>query len=472
VEVLSLILANPAPISHTSSVQLDSRSQGVPADESDPSLELAAAETTKSVEISDPTIGMCICGTMISIMDKEPFVICEMCSEPMHACCAHTETENSNDWKRLQYRHCSTVVETRQCPEAFCPCCVASKRNNSTSLISSKATLIVTPPAILNQWQREIQRHTLVETITSTSRGTSEEKVYRPLKVLVYPGVRDLCKQGKMKSKETMLLHPRHLAEADIVLMTFESLMADLSHSDDNPFLRSQDDLTTRSLRRRKVYRVIPSPLQSIHWWRICLDEAQRVETPTLGSAKMALKLSTNFRWAVSGTPAAKGRLDDLFGLLVFLRSRPFSNKHWLHKCFNSSVPYTNEMISHLLKQVLWRSTKASPIVAQQMGVPEQVEKVVLLSFSSIERHFYERQLEETLRAATSLPDKRKSRNAIELVSTQLHKLRAACCHPQVGTGGLARITKGSKKRKFPVTNSQGDSDFSSTGIMTMDQIL
>ena len=305
--------------------------------------------------------------------------------------------------------------------------------------------------------------------------GLNGEEVirYRPLKVVTYPGVRDLCRQGKSRGNETLLLHPRHLADADIVLMTFESLMNDLSHSDDNPFIRKTGSELTRSLRARKVYRVIPSPLQSIHWWRICLDEAQRVETPTLGSAKMALKLSTNFRWCISGTPVGKGRLEDLFGLLVFLRSSPFNEKHWLHRSFNTCVPRTNKMIRHLLKDILWRSTKASPVVADQMGVPEQIEKTVVLSFSSVEKHFYERQLEETLRAATSFPDKRRSKSSIDLVSTQLQKLRAACCHPQVGTGALKRISKGSKKRKCQTSNTSSSraNDFSS-GILTMDQIL
>jgi hypothetical protein len=31
------------------------------------------------------------------------------------------------------------------------------------------------------------------------------------------------------------------------------------------------------SLRGRKIYKIAPTPLTSLIWWRICLDEAQMV---------------------------------------------------------------------------------------------------------------------------------------------------------------------------------------------------
>jgi hypothetical protein len=36
----------------------------------------------------------------------------------------------------------------------------------------------------------------------------------------------------------------------------------------------------------------------------------------------------------VSGTPVGRGKLEDLYGLLLFLRLEPFSSKEWFAKCF------------------------------------------------------------------------------------------------------------------------------------------
>lgn len=38
-------------------------------------------------------------------------------------------------------------------------------------------------------------------------------------------------------------------------------------------------------------YRVIPSPLPALKWWRVVVDEAHMVESTTQETAKMALKI-------------------------------------------------------------------------------------------------------------------------------------------------------------------------------------
>ena len=367
------------------------------------------------------------------------------------------------------------------CSRERCPTCVFTGVQENKKLVESGATLIVTPAAILSQWEREIRRHVGFRAEQKSVQDGSPIQTFtntQGLKVLIYPGVKELCNRGNKAngnassgSSATVppihLIHPQILADADIVLMTFDSLRDDLGHSSENPYVAAG-----RQLRTEKRYRVLPSPLTSIDWWRVCLDEAQRVETPTATSAKMALKLTSQFRWCVSGTPIGRGKLDDLYGLFSFLKLGPFSSKKWFQACLHRGHRGVDDRISHLLSSVIWRSTKESDGVAKQIGIPEQMEKRVVLKFSSIERHFYERQLESTLDVATDVMNKkRRTKHAENLLASHIHQLRAACCHPQVGSHGIGRA------RKTHKSHSHGGASSHSTGsvgssVLTMDQIL
>jgi len=422
--------------------------------------------STKDVWVDDDIIGSCICGSLVrfSTSMKGPIVVCGTCQEPMHKRCAafESDAEMRRDCVplRMRRRFFDGEVQCFECSEDECPSCIAA----SGTRIPTGATLIITPPAILNQWEREIHRH------TRTVGGA-------PLKVAVYEGLRSTtASNGKNCSDAVRLLHPRVLSDADIVLVTFDALMVDLGHSDDNKFVaRSSNTAEDHrgSLRYRKRYRVVPSPLTSIRWWRVCLDEAQRVETPTAASAKMALKLEAYHRWCVTGTPVGRGKLEDLYGLLLFLRIDPFANKTWFAKCLNPAVPNVEERIYHLLRHVFWRSTKSLDLVRQQMGVPDQLEKRVILQFSSIEKHFYKQQLERTLSAAGEMADrerggKKRKASQLNMLAEHLHRLRAACCHPQVGSSGISN----SKKLRTTARGAGGNTSGLSTRVMTMEQIL
>ena len=432
VEVIACILANPSPLSSHASSAPRGRSQVETAAGADAGDESICSSSDRVVPshrgrinsnklVAKPSAlhdAICICGRSASFVGCLSWVVCEACGGGMHGRCAGFESEEELASKTRN----DPAAGVRMCPSDHCSACVAAaiSQSDGASTIESRATLIVTPPAILVQWQKEIRLHTRVP---NTGRS---------LKVVVYPGVRELCRAGTPSPHEDFhLVHPGHLANADVVLLTFQTLMSELGHSDENPFAGFAKGRSC--LRNRKRYVVLPSPLTSVKWWRVCVDEAQRVEVPTAASARMARKLITDKRWCVSGTPIGRGRLDDLYGLLLFLSVKPFDEKMWLANSFVLSHGNALGRLSHLLKDIMWRSTKENIFVRQQMGIPDQEEKRVLLQFSFVEQFFYDKQYDITSKAVHSWTEAKGP----NWLSHSLQRLRAACCHPQVGTSGI-----------------------------------
>lgn len=99
----------------------------------------------------------------------------------------------------------------------------------------------------------------------------------------------------------------------------------------------------------------------------------------------------------------------------------------------------------------MWRNSKQG--VAKELHIPEQSEKVHWLTFGALETYFYGREQEtcamETSRMLTCLPSNTLSlsnllHSTVVNVMAPLHRLRKACCHPQVVRGGYLLGGKGS----------------------------
>jgi len=132
----------------------------------------------------------------------------------------------------------------------------------------------------------------------------------------------------------------------------------------------------------------------------VAIDEAQMVESSTAKAAAMALKLDCEHRWCVTGTPLSRG-LEDLHGLMAFLKFEPYATKAWWTKCIQKpceggSMAGRSQLLTLLRPRsggILWRSSKAD--VAHELDLPPQRHHLSQLQFSAIERHFYSRQHKE-----------------------------------------------------------------------------
>ncbi|CAI9091902.1 OLC1v1027013C1 [Oldenlandia corymbosa var. corymbosa] len=426
VELLACVFAHRMPASETLSLPHKERQ----------------SDENKSSNLRRPKMERieCVCGAVSeSIRYKGLWVQCDICDAWQHGDCVGFSANgrapiplNSDEQGSGEDSNNSEVVVM----EGVHICSICSELIQATeSPVATGATLIVCPTPILSQWHAEIKRH--------TTPGS--------LRICIYDGVKDtLC-------SDTSSVDINELVNADIVLTTYDALKDDLSHDSD----RYEAD--RRSLRFEKRYPVVPTLLTRILWWRICLDEAQMVESNAAAATEMALRLHGTHRWCITGTPMQR-KLDDLYGLLKFLRASPFDAFRWwaevIRDPYEAGDPGAIEFTHSFLKKIMWRSSKLH--VAEELQIPAQEECVSWLTLSPIEEHFYQRQHDTCLKDAHEVLKNLKhdviKRNAqgvgaSEVLSDRfithleaaklfnsLLKLRQACCHPQVGSSGLRSL--------------------------------
>ncbi len=381
----------------------------------------------------------CLCLNVISAEETESDSVlsCRECRWQLHTRCANSSL-GIVDGMQLDIKKENLSSSD---DEYTCVACSVLNRLKSFP-ISSGGTLIVCPATLLCQWQMEIGRHVMPGALS----------------VAVYPGVRKIQRAGcNASGLGFALLRPEILAKHDIVITTFDVLRMEVHHDIDD--MDGVNDSQLKSLRYIKRYKVVPSPLTAIQWWRVVLDEAQLIESPTADAARMALRLHACHRWCVSGTPLGRGHLEDLYGLLVFLRMHPFDQRtQWLNtmqRPVEARAPGAMERLACIVSPVMWRTTKK--LVLDQLQIPPQKQETVMLKFSSIEKHFYEKQFDSLHDSALKFLHGRSTSSALSKLSGTLLKLRQACCHPQIGSSGL-------------IATATISSGFG--GVMSMAQIL
>lgn len=279
-------------------------------------------------------------------------------------------------------------------------------------LPQSSATLIITPPAILQQWKSELQ--TLAPS----------------LNVLIYEGLR--VEAGKSDDTELLSKCMTH----DVVLTTYNVLAREIHYA----------ETPDRNLRHERKYEKRLSPLTQIVWWRVVLDEAQLVESGVSNAAKVAKLIPREIGWCVSGTPVKKDARD-LFGLLDFLQYKPYCDLP--PRTWDRLVTHHRYIFKQIFGTLALRHTKDQ--VKGEIRLPPQKRVVITVPFTPIEEQHYStlfKQMSDecgldTDGAPLSEDWDPDSALIIEKMRTWLIRLRQTCLHPEVGARNRRALGNG-----------------------------
>ncbi|KAJ5670258.1 uncharacterized protein N7477_005621 [Penicillium maclennaniae] len=272
------------------------------------------------------------------------------------------------------------------------------------------------------QWKQEIEQH---------APG---------LRVHHYTGI----KRGQEKSDDLII---EEVADFDVVLTTYNVISREIHYAGAAP---------KRSLRHEKRFEPRKTPLVRILWWRVCLDEAQMIESGVSNAAKVARLIPRENAWAVTGTPLRKN-IDDLFGLLLFLHYRPFCDSSTVWKRLFSRF---GPVLANIINAIALRHSKDR--VRDELRLPPQKRVVITTPFTAIEEQHYGQLFEEMCEQcgleASGAPLRDdwnpEDPGTVEKMRTWLTRLRQTCLHPEVS---------GSNRRALGAANGP---------LRTVDEVL
>ncbi|TEA19088.1 putative ATP-dependent helicase [Colletotrichum sidae] len=265
-------------------------------------------------------------------------------------------------------------------------------------LLGTGATLIVTPDSLREQWVSEIQRHA------------------PHLKVKYYAGRR----HAKFDTEDDLRAD---LASQDIVITTYPTLSSEVHYATKPP---------ERSRRQERKYERLGSPLTKMSWWRVCLDEAQMIESGITGAAAVAKLLPRINAWVVTGTPV-KNDVKDLFGLLCFLHYEPYASCAHIWRDLTDSH---KDLFRSLFGNIALRHTKQ--LVRHELSLPPQKRFVITLPFTAVEEQYYSELFRNMAKACAMDVDGAPLNNDWSLdiyetdMRTWLNRLRQAALHPEI----------------------------------------
>ncbi|ODQ65918.1 hypothetical protein NADFUDRAFT_12699, partial [Nadsonia fulvescens var. elongata DSM 6958] len=270
-----------------------------------------------------------------------------------------------------------------------------------------KTTLIITPVALLKQWEREVERRTRPDPVTG-------EK----LQVFIYHGTA----KKQINSYNDLLKY-------DIVLTSYAVIGQEhrrhfktgIEKANGNRYVDSRDDY------------VSPFFGTNTAWYRIILDEAHYIKNKVTLTSIACCRLESKYRWCLTGTPM-QNSVKELQSLVKFLRIEPYDEERKFNRDISirlkNNDPSAMRKLQALLKAILLRRTKFSKIDGKPiLSLPPKTITMERFKFSAAEQEYY-----TSLETGIANKVNRLMRNGtlgknFSNALTLLLRLRQVCCH-------------------------------------------
>lgn len=243
----------------------------------------------------------------------------------------------------------------------------------------SRATLLVCPLSIITNWESQIRQHW---------HEKAQPSIY------IYHG-------------QSRLRDPYALADYDVVITTYSTLGYEFSNQTTWTAAAGRDDREI-DLPRKGDKPDAPNTCQRIEWFRIVLDEAHLIKESRTWQSKAVCNLSAVRRLCLTGTPV-QNRIDDIYGLILFLRLDPFTDRTvWNHFCGDRRHVHLNQprgkgdelldstrlaRVQTIMKFLTLRRVKSDRRAdgAPILQLPPKMARLVHLKWDPTERAKYEK---------------------------------------------------------------------------------
>ncbi|KAI0756790.1 SNF2 family N-terminal domain-containing protein [Daedaleopsis nitida] len=345
--------------------------------------------------------------------------------------------------------------------------------------IKSRATLIICPLSTVVNWEDQFKEHWRGEVVVvggggsnpppcqPTSSGVSTPSGSQPeVKAEVKPPVNGRVRDGPtlrvyVYHGNARRLEPTFLADFDAVITTYSTLASEFSKQTKS--LEAPDDdedeegvssegfievdgtgqpivkpLKGKKAKKRKKTAgsavEATSPLQSVHWFRVVLDEAHCIkETSTVG-CRASCDLVADRRICLTGTPV-QNKLDDVYALIKFLRLTPFDDKNVWNEYIGTPVKYAQPLgvarLQTIMKCITLRRTKESRAEDGKkiLSLPPRHDELRFLKFDAQEQEIYNQFFNESKAEFHELSHKNEVMKNYVGILQKILRLRQICDH-------------------------------------------
>ncbi|EKM84208.1 hypothetical protein AGABI1DRAFT_67507 [Agaricus bisporus var. burnettii JB137-S8] len=348
----------------------------------------------------------------------------------------------------------------------------------------SRATLIICPLSTVANWEEQFREHWRGEvsvvggsgncicpatSSTVSTNGmntpTADTKPDKPTRPREGNALRVYIYHGNARRPD-----PTFLSDFDAVITTFATLASEFSKQSRTAQVANEDGEDTGgggssdggtsgkgetgqdfesqaeepktkkggTKRKKPMTTVssteIASPLQSVHWFRVVLDEAHSIkETQTVG-CRASCDLIADRRLCLTGTPV-QNKLDDMFALIKFLRLKPFDDKNIWTKYISAPAKFGQRegvlRLRTIMACITLRRTKESktPDGNRILALPPRHTQIIRLSLNPSEKAIYDQYYQESKEEFTDLSMRNQVMKNYVGILQRLLRLRQICDH-------------------------------------------